>query len=154
MIYRQVVGVCRIITACVFSLLSSTFCTKYFREVENIPNSRNLYFNPYALTVRILVSLMTVFLQNSFNLFHPAHSLQQGLCHISELSSSWLAKAEDVRKTFGNAACKFFLFKCPMFLGICYSFWLNLVDRLSKLEIVWMLSLLRLVTLFPLYCSA
>lgn len=97
------------------------------------------------------VSLMTVSLQNSFNLFHHAHSLQQGLCHISELSSSWLAKAEDVRKTFGNATCTFFLFKCPMFLGICYSFWLNFVDRLSKLEIVWMLSLLRLVTLF-LFC--
>jgi predicted RNA-binding protein with RPS1 domain len=37
----------------------------------------------------------------------------QGLCHISELSSSWLAKAEDVRKYIANFVCfdSFCMFK-------------------------------------------
>jgi hypothetical protein len=65
----------------------------------------------------------------------------QGLCHISELSSSWLAKAEDVRKYIANFVCfdSFCMLSYPI---VCSSF------RPTKLAIVLMSSLLRFVVLF------
>lgn len=42
--------------------------------------------------------------------FKDSHVLiLQGLCHISELSSNWLAKAEDVSSVLSSSPC-FFLF--------------------------------------------
>ena len=70
----------------------------------------------------------------------------QGLCHISELTSSWLAKAEDVSKQF-----TFLLsFGNIFFFGIALLFYYCFCFRLLKLETVLMLNLLRQGT-FPFF---